>query len=131
MKIYAYLAIIALLLTGAGVAAKSIHSAGYNKRDQEVQQDILDAQEAARISEEERWRASVIAATEAIAIEERIVEKIRVVEKEIPKVVERIVTVTPECADLGPDYARLLNDQVRAANRVQSSEAATPVDAGL
>lgn len=131
MKIWAYLAIIALVIGAAGAAAKSIHSSGYNKRDREVQQDILVAQETARQDEEAKWKATVAAAEGQIVIEERIVEKIREVEIEIPKVVERIVTVTPECADLGPDYARLLNDQVRAANRIQSSEAADPLDVGV
>ena len=123
MKIWAYVIIVTLVIGGAGAAAKSIHSAGYNKRDQEVQQDIIDAQEFARQDEETKWKATVAAAEAQIIIEERIVEKIREVEIEIPTVVEKIVTITPECVDLGTDYARLLNDQVRAANRVQSPEA--------
>ena len=107
-----------------GAAAKGIHSAGYNKRDVEVQQDILDAQEKARSDEEAKWKQTVANAEAQIVIEERIVEKIREVEIEIPTVVKEIVTLTPECADLGPAYAGLLNNQVRAANRVQSPEAA-------
>ena len=128
MKIWAYLAIFALVIGAAGAAAKSIHSAGYNKRDLEVQQDILDAQESARRDEAEKWEQTVAAAEGTVIIEEKIVEKIRVVEKEIPKVVERIVELTPECADLGAEYAGLLNDQVRAANRTQSPEVADQLD---
>ncbi|MBW2561906.1 MAG: hypothetical protein JRE40_13770 [Deltaproteobacteria bacterium] len=131
MKIWAYLAIFILVIGAAGAAAKSIHSAGYNKRDQEVQQDIIDAQETARVDEEAKWRATVAAAEATIIIEERIVEKIRVVEKEIPRIVERIVELTPECADLGPDYAGLLNDQIRASNSVSSPEAPTGVVEGM
>ena len=80
MKIYVYLALAVLLITSAGVAAKSIHTAGYNKRDNEVQQEILEAQEKARSEEEQKWRDTVAAAEGQIVIEERIVEKIRVVE---------------------------------------------------
>lgn len=122
MKIYIYLALAILIISSAAYAAKSIHNAGYAKRDREVQQDIIEAQELARSEEEAKWAATVAAAEGQIVIEERIVETIREIEIEIPVVVERIVEVTPECADLGVDYARLLNDQVRAANRTQSPE---------
>ena len=119
MKIYVYIAFFVLLVTAAGAAAKSIHTAGYNKRDREVQQYIIEAQMRAEVEAEARWSASVVAATEAIRVEERIVEKIREVEILVPTVVERIVELTPECADLGPQYAGLLNDQVRASNGIQ------------
>jgi len=128
MKIYAYLAIFVLLVGAAGAAAKSIHSAGYNKRDREVQQDIIDAQQLAAAEAEARWSASVVAATEAIRVEEKIVEKIREVEVLVPTIVDRIVEVTPECADLGPAYAGLLNDQVRAGNGIQIASPADPPD---
>ena len=122
VRIWAYLAIATLFIGAAGVSAKTIHSAGYNKRDQEVQQDILEAQETARQAEENKWAQTVAEAEGTVVIEERIVETIREVEIEIPTVVDRIVEVSPECADLGPDFASLLNNQVRAANRVQSPE---------
>ena len=131
MKIWAYLAIFVLVIGAAGAAAKSIHSAGYNKRDQEVQQDIIEAQMRAEEDAEARWSAAVVAATEAIRIEEVIVERIREVEIEIPMVVERIVELTPECADLGPAYAGMLNNQIRAGNGVQIASPTDPVDGGL
>ena len=128
MKVWAYLAIVVLVVGVATAAAKSIHSAGYNKRDQEVQQDIIDAQQLAAEQAEARWSASVVAATEAIRVEERIVEQIREVEILVPTIVDRIVTVTPECADLGPAYAGLLNDQVRAGNGIQIAAPTDPPD---
>ena len=128
MKVWAYLAILVLVTGMAGAAAKSIHSSGYNKRDREVQQDIIDAQQLAADEAEARWSASVVAATEAIRVEERIVEKIREVEIIVPTIVDRIVTVTPECADLGPAYAGLLNDQVRAGNGIQIAAPTDPPD---
>jgi len=127
MKIYAYLAIFFLVIAAAGTSASYIHKAGYNKRDREVQQDILEAQETARQEEERKWKATVLAAKAEIIIEERIVEKIREVEKLVPQVVERIVEVTPECADLGDDFAGVLNDQIRAANSVPDPEIANTV----
>ena len=131
MKIWAYVILATFILGAAGAAAKSLHSAGYNKRDREVQQDIIDAQVRAAEEAEARWSASVKAATEAIRVEEVIVERIREVEIEIPKVVERIVELTPECADLGPAYAGMLNNQVRAGNGIQIASPADAADGGL
>jgi hypothetical protein len=128
MKVWAYLAIIALVVGAAGAAAKALHSAGYNKRDQEVQQSIIDAQ-ANAIEEYERGYREAEAAVEAvIVIEERIVEKIREVEIEVPKIIEHIVELTPECKYLGPAYAGLLNDQVRAGNGIQIASPTDPPD---
>ncbi len=128
MKIWAYVALAALLIGAAGAAAKSLHSAGYNQRDREVQQDIIDAQVKAEEDAEARWAASVVAATQAIRIEERIIERIREVEILVPTIVERIVELTPECSDLGPAYAGLLNDQIRAGNGIQIAASADNPD---
>lgn len=120
MKVWAYLIILFLIIGAVSAAAKSFYSAGYNKRDQEVQQDIINAQQLAAVEAEARWSASVVAATQAIRIEERIVEQIREVEVLVPTIVDRIVEVVPECADLGLAYAGLLNNQIRAGNGVQA-----------
>jgi len=128
VKIWAYVALAALLIGAAGAAAKSLHSAGYNQRDREVQQDIIDAQVKAEEDAEARWAASVVAATQAIRIEERIIERIREVEILVPTIVERIVELTPECSDLGPAYAGLLNDQIRAGNGIQIAASADNPD---
>jgi len=128
MKIWAYWAIFVLVIGAAGTAAVSIHSSGYNKRDREVQQDIINAQIKAEEDAEAYWAASVIAATQAIRIEERIVERIREVEILVPTIVERIVEITPDCADLGPAYAGLLNNQIRAGNEIQIAAPATDSD---
>lgn len=128
MKIWAYLAILVLVVGAASAATKSIHSAGYNKRDREVQQDIIDAQVRAEEEAEARWAASVVAATQAIRIEERIVERIREVEILVPTIVERIVELTPDCGDLGLAYAGLLNDQIRAGNGIQIAATANDSD---
>jgi len=131
MKIWAYVILAGIIAGAIGTGLRWAYTSGYDKRDQEVQQDIIDAQETARADEEAKWKDTVAAAEATIVVEERIVEKIRVVEREIPKVVERIVEVTPECADLGPDFAGLLNDQIRASNGLQSPEAPPGVDEGM
>jgi len=131
MKIWAYVILATLILGAAGATAKSIHSAGYNKRDGEVQQEIIVAQENARLEEAAKWRETVKQAEAQIVIEERVVEKIRVIERDIPRVVEKIVTLTPECSNLGPDYAGLLNDQIRAANSREGAEITTELVDGM
>lgn len=124
MKPWAYLAIIVAIIAAFGATYAKGHSSGYDTRDQQVQQEIIEAQEQTRAIEEQRWRETVDAAKAEIVIEERIVEKIREVEIEIPGVVREIIVRDPSCADLGDPYARLLNDQIRASNGVQSPEPA-------
>ena len=128
MKPWAYLAIIVAILAAFGATYAKGHSSGYDARDKQVQQEIIDAQQAARNAEAEIWKNTIAASEAEIIIEERIVEVIREVEIEIPRVVERIVELTPECADLGIDYAGLLNNQVRASNGVQSPGTTAPLD---
>jgi len=128
MKPWAYLAILLAALAAFGATYAKGHSSGYDKKEAEVQQEILDRVALAEEEAEARWSASVVAATEAIRIEERIVEQIREVEILVPTIVDRIVEVTPECADLGPAYAGLLNDQVRAGNGIQIAAPSDPPD---
>lgn len=128
MKAWAYVAIIIAVIAAIGGVYKAGHSSGYNKRDQQVQQDIIEAQRQAQDEAEQRWSASVVAATKAIKVETRIVEKIREVEIEVPKIIETIVEHKPECSDLGYTYAGLLNDQVRASNGVQAAASPAPPD---
>lgn len=131
MKVWGYVALVAAIVAAGGFALRSSYNSGYTKRDQEVQQDIIAAQADARKVEEEKWRQTVAEAEAQIVVEERIVEKIRVVEKEIPRVVREIVFRTPECADLGVSYAGLRNDQIRASNGIQSPPTPTPLDEGV
>lgn len=131
MKPWAY-AVIAMVLVGflGGMYAKG-HAAGYNKRDLEVNKEILAALEQQRDELQQHWMKVVLATEAQIVVEEKIVEKIREVEVEIPTVVERIVEVKPECADLGDAYVGLLNNQVRAGNGIQVAAAADPFDEGV
>jgi len=61
------------------------------------------------------WKAAQVIAGETTDAEIRIVEKIRVVEREIPKIIERIVEVKPECSDL-PELGVLFSQQAEISN---------------
>ena len=127
MKPWAYVIIILAVLAAFGGTYAKGHSSGYDKKEAEVQAEILAAQEATRSEEAAKWAAAVRAAQDSVRVEEVIVETIREVEIEIPTVVERIVTERPQCRDLGAEYAGLLNDQVRAANSLPDPEPAPGV----
>jgi len=123
MKPYAYVIIILAVIAALGTASKFIHDAGYDKRDSEIRDDAIIAQNNAVERRMNEWLQTQAQAEPVIVIEEKIVEVIREVEKRIPTVVEKIVTVTPECADLGPEFAGLLNEQINASNAREDSVA--------
>ena len=122
MKIWAYVILAGLIITGITVGINAIYAAGYNARDLEVQQEIIEAQKKAADKAVADWKETVEQAESEIVIEEKIVERIRIVEKEIPKIVKEIVEVKPECSNLGIDYARVRNNQIRAANNREDPE---------
>ena len=122
MKIWGWVILAGILVAALTAGTRAIYVAGYNKRDNEVVREIAAAEEAARLKEAELWRKTVEEAEAEIIVEEKIVEVIRTVEKKVPRVVEKIVEVKPECRDLGLGYAGLLNQQVRGANGTTSTE---------
>jgi hypothetical protein len=107
------------------------YEAGWNDHKVATQQGAIEEQNKAIEKRMAEWIATQAAAEPVIITEEKIVEKIRVVTKEVPKVVEKFVAA--ECRDLGPEYAGLLNDAVRASNQRsdESTSATTDVDATL
>ena len=124
MKIWAYLALAVVILGFAKWAHGAVYEQGWNAANVasfEVQQEaIAEAVKDARI----QWDLSVVAATDNIIIEERIVERVEFVEREVVKIVDRVVV--PECRDLGPDIQRVFNDAIRAALGGQGENAADP-----
>lgn len=128
MRTYAYVALAVVLIGGAKFAYDAIYSAGYNAAVANQSDEIDAARQAAVDEARAEWEATAEIAEAEIVIEERIVEVIREVEKEIPVVVERIVERTPECSDLGVDFAGLLNNQVRAGASGSSGGADTPTE---
>jgi len=123
-KFWAILGAITALLAFAKWAHGEIYQAGYN--DAELrwqaaqQQAINDAVAEAR----RNTALAYAAAMENIEREVEIVERVRVVEREVPKIVERVVV--PECRDLGPDIQRVWNDAIRAANNLSGQTADDP-----
>ena len=123
MKIYAYVALAIVVIGGAKWAHSAIWNAGWNAAIVEQTEAIRDAQDEAVAKARTEWENTAVIAETEIVIEERIVEVVRVIEKEIPKIVERIVEIAPDCADLGDDFAGLLNAQIRAGADIQNDRA--------
>ncbi len=123
MKTYAYVIIVLAVIAAVGGTYATGHSSGYDKRDAEIRDDAIIAQNQAVEKRMNEWLETQAQAEPVIIIEEKIVEVIREIEKRIPTVVEKIVMVTPECADLGPEFAGLLNEQISASNSREDSVA--------
>ena len=104
------------------------YDAGYAAAVVEVEHQYQAAKDAAIKKRDEHWKAIVEQAEGQIVIEERIVEVIREVEVEIPRVVERIVEVAPECADLGDEFAGLLTQQALAVPGAGGTDTGVPAE---
>ncbi len=123
---------LAILIVGGGLikwAYDAVWDSGYNAAVVEQDAEIRKAEQAAVAKARQEWENVAALAEREIVVEERIVEKIREVEREIPIVVESIVEIQPDCADLGDDFARLLNEQARSGadrSNDRSDPAAVP-----
>jgi len=131
VKIWAYIILLGMILAAAGTAARMIYNAGKNSVILQSQEDALKAQNEAVEKRMTEWIATQEIAEVVIHVEEKIVERIRVVEREVPKIVKEFVVA--ECRDLGPEYAGLLNDAVYASNQRSNSgpAASSSVDDSL
>jgi len=91
-----------------------IYQNGYNEAElkwRTAQQEAIDE----AVADARRDTALVYAeAMRNIENETEIIERIRVVEREVPKIVKEYVI--PECRDLGPDIQRVFNDAIAAAS---------------
>lgn len=123
LKAFAYAAILSLVLGAVWTAYNKVWTAGYNSAQLELQEETIKAANAAVEHARKQWEASAAAAESQIIVEEKIVEKIRVIEKEIPVVVEG---VAPKCRDLGPDVLRLFNDAINATGDQRKDPPAAP-----
>lgn len=123
LKAFAYAAILSMVLGAAWKLQDSIWTSGYNQAQLEFQDESVRIANAAVEKAREQWGASAKAAEAQILVEEKIVEEIRVIEKEIPVVVE---TVVPECRTLGPAVLGVYNKAINAANNQPKDTAATP-----
>lgn len=123
IKPMVYLGIVVAVLGCAKWAHGTIYQSGYDSARIEFQNLAIEQQNTAIENARRQWEADQEAAEVQIVVEEKIVEKVKVVREEIPKVVERIVTVTPECSDLGFDFVGVFNAAIVAAN---GGEAGSP-----
>lgn len=110
IRIIAWAVIVMMLV----FACRQVYKAGYNAATAEQDRLIQEAKDEARAAEQAFWKEAVERAEANIRTEEVIVERIKEVEKKIPIVVDRIVEIQPECAELPADFVGLLNDQIRA-----------------
>ena len=113
-KVWAGIAAASAMLGAAWVVYDHVYDSGYNAARVKYQAEQLRAIEDALAAARAKWDESQEAAEVQIVIEEKIVERIRVVEREVPKVVERVVAA--ECRDLGIDIQRVFNDAIRAGD---------------
>ena len=114
MTIWAKLAILVIVVGAIGAATRLVYKAGVNSVIVISQAEAIEQQNAAIEAARLEWEATREVAEAITIVEEKIVEKIRVVTKEVPKIVEKFVQL--ECRDLGLEYAGVLNAAVRASN---------------
>lgn len=117
---------ISTLFIGAGwKALASAEQAGYDRAGIEFAEalDVVRVNAAQDVAD--NWRAAQVIAGAETDIEIQIVETIRIVEREIPTYIDRIVEVKPECADL-PELGSLFSIQAEASNNRSSGIAADP-----
>lgn len=117
---------LAAAVGSAWVAYNKIYQAGYDAAQVKYQTEQLRAVEDALASARAEWEVSRAAGEAEVIVEEKIVERVRVVEREVPRVVERVVRA--ECRDLGPDVQRLFNDAIRAGGSDEGSDSAAAAE---
>jgi hypothetical protein len=130
MKIWAYVILATILIGGAWKVLHMADQMGYDRAKFEVQRAAVKQQNEAVEEERKKWQATLAIAEGQIEIREVIVEKIRVVEKEIPKIIE---TIKFECRDLGADFMRVFNDSIRIGsdNQTGAPEVTAEPDDGV
>lgn len=116
LKPMLYVGALIAIMGFAKWAHSAIYQQGFDAARIEIQNRAIEQQNVAIEAARASWEADQEAAGQQIVVEEKIVEKIKIVREEIPVVVERIVELTPECSDLGPDFLGLFNDAIIAAN---------------
>lgn len=122
------------LMVGIRGAYQTAWQSGYDAAQLEVSRGIQARIDAAVERERQQWENLTEIAEDTMTAEIQIVEVERIVEREIPVVVEKIVERTPECSDLGIDFIGLLNQQVTAgtgANPTNLRENPAESDAGM
>ncbi len=120
------IALIIGLLIGAGYKTyAAIDQSAYERAQLHFTTGLAAIKDKAAKDAVQDWRAAQAIAGDETDVEIRIVEKIRIVEREVPKIIEKIVLLKPECAVL-PELGRLFSDQAAASNHRSPSIAEDP-----
>lgn len=123
------LLLIALILgtvLGAGYKTyAAIDQAAYDRAQLDFREGLDAIKDKAAADAVDDWKAARAIAGDETDVEIRIVEKIRIVEREIPKIIEKIVLLKPECAVL-PDLGILFSTQAEASNNRPADIAEDP-----
>ncbi len=120
------IALILGLVIGAGYKTfAAIDQAAYERAQLHFREGLDAIKDKAAEDAVDDWRAAQAVAGSETDVEIRIVEKIRIVEREVPKIIEKIIELKPECAVL-PDFGILLSTQAEASNHRSADIAEDP-----
>ena len=125
MKLAVIAIILSLGITAGWKASASIYESGYERAELHFQEGLAGIKDRAAKDAVDDGRAAQVIAGDATDVEIRIVETIRIVEREIPKYIDRIIEIKPDCADL-PELGILFSAQAEASNSRSGSIAADP-----
>lgn len=120
-KFWVILAAITATMAFLKWAHDAVYDAGYNAADLAWKEAQRNAQEKELEASDENDQIVTDAAEENIEDELEIIERVRIVEREVPKYI--VEYVEPDCRDLGPDIQRLFNDAIRAGNNLPRAPA--------
>jgi hypothetical protein len=113
-KFWGVIAAIGILTTFFMWWSSERYDAGYNASElkwriaqqQAINDAVAEALDSQRLAHEE--------AIANLEKETEVIERVRIVEREVPKIVREFVQ--PECRDLGSDIQRVFNDAIRASS---------------
>ena len=115
--------ILTAVITAGWKTYAAVDQAGYARAELHFREGLDAIKEQAALDALDDYRAAQAIAGTEIDDEIQIEEKIRIVEREVPKIIEKIVEVKPECSDL-PELGVLFSAQAEASN----SRTADPAD---
>lgn len=109
-------------------AYRHVYNSGYRDAELQYERAYREALDGALAEARENWELAAAAAEKEVRIETEIVERIRVVERDVPRVVVR--TVPAECRDLGDGVRRVFNQAITAGGDHERSDATFTPDPG-
>lgn len=117
--------ILGMLIGAAYKTYAAIDQAAYERAQLQFREGLDAIKDKAAEDAVDDWRAAQVVAGSETDVEIRIVERVRIIEREVPKIIEKIVLLKPECAVL-PDFGILLSTQAEASNSREANIAEDP-----